>query len=139
MKNKYFSVIIFAILALPIAVNAGQVVVVNPANGDALDATAISKIYLGKLKKFPSGASVVAVNQKAGSAGKVEFDKKVTKKSASQIKAYWAKLMFSGKGKPPKEVGSDSDVKSFIAGEPNGIGYIDESSVDDSVKVLLKL
>lgn len=139
MKNRHFSAIIFAILTLPISAHAAQVVVVNPANGDTLDAASVSKIYLGKLKKFPGGASVVAVNQKAGSAGKIEFDKKVTKKSASQIKAYWAKLMFSGKGKPPKEVGSDSDVKSFVAGEPNGIGYIDEASVDSSVKVLLKL
>jgi hypothetical protein len=139
MKNTYYSITVLATLLFSIHVNAAQVVVVNPSNSTTVNKNDISRIFLGKLKAFPGGASVVAVNQKSGSTGKVEFDQKVVGKSASQIKAYWSKLMFSGKGKPPKELSNDNEIKSFIAGEPNAIGYIDEENIDSSVKVIFKL
>jgi hypothetical protein len=139
MKNTYYSITVLATLLFSIHVNAAQVVVVNPSNSTTVNKNDISRIFLGKLKAFPGGASVVAVNQKSGSTGKVEFDQKVVGKSASQIKAYWSKLMFSGKGKPPKELSNDNEIKSFIAGEPNAIGYIDEANIDSSVKVIFKL
>jgi hypothetical protein len=47
-------------------------------------------------------------------------------------------MVFTGKGTPPKEVADDAAVKSFVATTPGAVGYIDESKVDASVKVLLK-
>jgi ABC-type phosphate transport system substrate-binding protein len=47
-------------------------------------------------------------------------------------------LIFTGKGTPPKQSGSDADVKALIAKNPNMIGYIDASAVDGSVKVVHK-
>ena len=44
--------------------------------------------------------------------------------------------MFSGKGKPPKELGSDADVINFVSSNPGAIGYIDAGSVNESVKVV---
>ena len=139
MKNTYYSITVLATLLFSIHVNAAQVVVVNPSNSTTVNKNDISRIFLGKLKAFPGGPSVVAVNQKSASTGKVELDHNVVGKSASQIKAYWSKLMFSGKGKPPKELSNDNEIKSFIAGEPNAIGYIDEANIDSSVKVIFKL
>ncbi|MEW6994992.1 phosphate ABC transporter substrate-binding protein [Colwelliaceae bacterium MEBiC 14330] len=139
MKNTYYWLSVLVALLFSINLNAAQVVVVNPSNNTTVNKNEISRIFLGKLKAFPGGGSVVPVNQKSGSAGKVEFDQKVVGKSASQIKAYWSKLMFSGKGKPPKELNNDNAIKSFIANEPNAIGYIDEANIDSSVKVILKL
>lgn len=137
--NKILKVVLVSTALLTsVSSYAGQVVIVNPANAAALDKSVISRIFLGKLKKFPDGSSVVPVNQKSGSVDKSTFDEKALGKSSSQIKAYWSKLMFSGKGKPPKEFSSDGDVKSFVAKEANAIGYIDEASVDDTVKVVFK-
>jgi ABC-type phosphate transport system substrate-binding protein len=65
-----------------------------------------------------------------------DFEKKVLNKSASQIKAYWSKLVFTGKGTPPKEVSSDAEVINLIKSNPNLIGYVDESSVTGDVKVI---
>ena len=55
------------------------------------------------------------------------------------MKATWARLTFSGKGVPPKELPNSADVKKFVAGNPNAIGYIEKSAVDASVKVVLSL
>lgn len=115
---------------------ADVAVVVNSANASAVSDSEISRVFLGKLKKFSSGDSVTPVNSKMGGAVRNEFEQKVLRKSSSQVKAYWSKLVFSGKGKPPKEFGSDAEVLQFVAANPGAIGYVDAASVNDTVKVL---
>ena len=111
-------------------------VIVNSANGAAIDESDIARIFLGKVKTFSTGDKVTLVNLKFKEATRNEFEKKVLKKSSSQVKAYWSKLMFSGKGKPPKELASDKDILNFVAANPGAIGYVAEGSVDGTVKVI---
>lgn len=115
---------------------AETAVIVHPANGDAIDKDMVAKVFLGKTKSWSSGTSVVPLNQKEGSGIRSGFDEDVLGKSSSQVKSYWSKLMFTGKGTPPKELDSGSAVKSAVASDPAAIGYIDASEVDDSVKVV---
>ncbi|WP_300433457.1 phosphate ABC transporter substrate-binding protein, partial [uncultured Thalassolituus sp.] len=101
-----------------------------------MDADTISRIFLGKTSSFPDGSPAVPVDQSEGSDVRNDFTDKVLGKNASQLKAYWSRLIFTGKGTPPKEVGNNAAVKSLIAANPNMIGYIDSSAVDDTVKVV---
>ena len=110
---------------------AEVVVIVNPANGDAVSKDQIANVYLGKSTAF------TPIDQSDGSAIRGEFYKKVADKDASQAKALWSKLVFTGKATPPKEVGSSADVKKAIAANPKAIGYIEKSAVDATVKVVL--
>ena len=96
-------------------------------------------MFLGKNKTFSNGESAKAINLKSGNAIRKNFEKEVLGKSSSQVKAYWSKLIFSGKAKPLKEGASDSEVLNWVSSTPNAIGYIDASKVDDSVKVIKKL
>ena len=57
-------------------------------------------------------------------------------KTNAQVKSYWAKLIFTGKGTPPKEVANSDEVKKLVSTNPNTIGYIDKSHLDTSVKVI---
>jgi len=66
-----------------------------------------------------------------------EFYKKVLDKDSTQVKAIWSKLVFTGKASAPKELGSSADVKKAVAADPQAIGYIEKSQVDDTVKVIL--
>lgn len=118
---------------------AETVVVVNPGNGNSLTAQDITRIYQGKKKSFADGSTIVPLDQKNGSAGRAEFVKALLNKSPQQYKAYWAKLLFTGKGTPPKSVDSSAEVKSLVAKNPSTIGYIDVADVDASVKVVHKL
>lgn len=118
--------------------SAEVAVIVNPANGNAMNDKEISRVYLGKLKTFADGQAIEAVNLTSGNAARGEFEQKVLKKSSSQVKAYWSKLVFTGKGKPPKELGSDAEIIKLVAATPNAIGYVDASKLDGSVKVLKK-
>jgi hypothetical protein len=57
-------------------------------------------------------------------------------KSAAQMKSHWSKIIFTGRGQPPKTVSSGVEVKKLIAANPQAIGYIERTAVDSSLKVL---
>ena len=134
------SVFIGALLALAGLAQAQVAVIVNPKNPTAsMTADQVSGIFLGKSNTLPSGATAVPADLPESAAARDQFYSKVTGKQAAQVKAAWSRLVFSGKGTPPKELGSAADVKKFVAGNPDAIGYIEKSAVDGSVKVVLSV
>lgn len=138
--NAKKSVFAALLLAMSGGVLAEVAVVVHPSAGfDSLTEDDISRLFLGKSKSFPNGESAVPVNQNEGEATRDKFNDAVVKKNASQLKAYWSQLVFTGKGTPPKDVGGSADVKKLVAANPNMIGYVDSSAVDGSVKVVYKI
>lgn len=129
---------LLCITAFSVSLNATAdvAVIVNLDNESSFADGEISRLFLGKLKKFSSGDKAVAINLKLGNETRKSFEKKVLNKSSSQIKAYWSKRVFSGKGKPPPELVSDKDVIAMVSSDNNIIAYIDAASVDDTVKVV---
>lgn len=116
--------------------NAGVVVIVSADSTiEQLNKGDVSDIFLAKKSSFPNGASAVPVDQAENSADRESFHEMVTGMSGRQLKSYWSKLVFSGKGEPPKEV-SDAEIVSEVAGDPSKIGYVDSSRVTDSVRVV---
>ena len=118
------------------AVKAEIAVVVNPANANAVSADELNRLFLGRTASFADGSKAMPLNQAEGQTARDEFDSKVLNRSASQLKAYWSKLVFTGKGTPPKELADDAAVKAAVAADPNAIGYISSANVDGSVKVV---
>ena len=135
MKLKSMKLILaIACGALCLPVLAEIVLVVNPKNPTAtLTADQASQFYLGISNSF------APVDHAESSPLRAEFYKKVTHKEPGQVRAIWAKLVFTGKGRPPKEYASDEEVKKAVAADVNAIGYIDKSAVDASVKVVLSV
>ncbi len=138
-KKQHFvlAALAVALLNTPLAeAQADVAVIVNPANKvSKMSANDIKRIYLGKAKTFPQGSSAVAVDLKDSSAKNL-FYKKVVKKSPTQLKAYWSKLIFTGKGTPPTVKNRDEDVIKWVAENREAIAYVDASSVNSSVKVI---
>lgn len=115
---------------------AELVVIVNPANANTLDSKTVQRIFLGKDKKFADGNESIAVNQSADTQIRQDFDEAVLGRSSSQVSAYWSKLVFTGKGIPPKEVSSDAEVIDLVSKNPSVVGYINRASVTDAVKIV---
>lgn len=133
MKN----LVSISLLCVSAYTSAEVAVIVNPNNNNTLDKGMISKIYLGKTKSYADGGKIKAVGQKGTAVAKA-FTQNVVGKSSSQFKAYWSKLIFTGKGTPPDPLSSDQAVIDFVASNPLGIGYIDSGKVTDAVKVIGK-
>jgi ABC-type phosphate transport system substrate-binding protein len=135
MKNAYFLTSLISVL-FSANLWAGSVVIVHPSNANTLSLDDVAKIYLGKRKSYPDGNEAIPLDHPEGSASRTVFVTNVLKKNDQQIKAYWAQLLFTGKGTPPKEVSSSEEVKRLVASNPALIGYIDEAVVDNSVTVV---
>lgn len=103
----------------------------------ALTKEQATAIFLGKNSNLPNGAPAVLFDLPESNPLRDEFYTKVTGKSAAQVKAHWAKMSFTGKGTPPREVASSSELKKAIAGIVGGIGYIEKAALDDSVRSVL--
>ena len=97
----------------------------------------VADIFLGQIASLPGGSEVVAVDQVIGSPERDEFYAKVTSKTRPLVKAYWTKMIFTGRGQPPKEVASSAAIRKMVAENPGLIGYIDKSALDSSVKTVL--
>lgn len=135
---KLIAQILFAALAFTSLAHADVVVVVSAKSSvAALSKDQVADLYLGKSQELGGGSA--ALFDLPDGATKDAFYDKATGRSLSQIKATWSKLLFNGKGLPPKEAASPAELKKAIAGNPNAVGYLDSSAVDGSVKVVLKL
>lgn len=137
MKSSIKNIAMATLLTVSTGVLAEVSVIVHPSNGASIDTKMASKLFLGKSKKFPGGEEAVPIEQADGSSARTEFHQNVTKKKSAQLKSYWSRIVFTGKGQPPKQVGSDAGMVSLISKNPNMIGYVDSSAVNDSVKVVL--
>jgi ABC-type phosphate transport system substrate-binding protein len=102
----------------------------------ALSRAQVEDIFLGKTIRFPDGAPVVAIDQPEGSAVRDEFYNKVAGKTAAQVKAYWSKIIFTGRGQPPPSVSNTIEMMKRIGANPAAIGYIDRNMINDSVRVV---
>jgi len=129
--NTKTLLISLSLLAVSSVAIADIAVIANSNSSASVSQKDVKKIFLGKK------TSMTPVDQKDGNAIRDTFYQSVAKKDASQMKAYWSKMIFSGKAIPPEVSEDDAAVKAWVAKNPKGIGYIDSSSVDNSVKVLL--
>jgi ABC-type phosphate transport system substrate-binding protein len=132
MNTPALGALIFAVLAAPNIFAAEIVVIVNPA-AKLLSKDQIADLYLGR------GGGLTPIDQTAGSAIYVEFYKKATGRDVAQVKAIWSRILFNGRGLPPKQLPDSAAVKRAVAADPNAVGYIEKSAADTSVKVVLPL
>ena len=140
MKTLTLCMMTGALALATASTSADIVVIVNPKNPAAnMTAEQLAAIYLGTTTSFPDGGTVALADQPESAAIRNDFYQKATGRSAAQVKATWARITFTGKGTPPKELKSDADVKAVGAGDAKAIGYVDSSAVDGSVKAIAKL
>ena len=129
--NKLLTILALSLVAVTSA-NAAVVVIGNPAAADT-SINDVKKAFLGK-----GDSSIVVYELEEGNPTRSEFHQAVTGKSDAQLKAFWSKQVFTGKGTPPATVSNAAAMKSAIGSNPNAIGYIDEADVDATVKVIIK-
>ncbi len=140
-KNAYLGLILASImLSLNCSAAEADVVAVVSAKNPAcmLSRQQVTDIFLGKTARLPNGAIAVPIDQPDGSAERNEFYSRFADKSEAQIRAYWASLVFTGRGRPPQEAQDDADMKVLLVNDPNAIGYIERDKVDDRVKICSK-
>jgi ABC-type phosphate transport system substrate-binding protein len=103
----------------------------------SLNKSQVADLFLGRASRFPNGVQAVPIDQADGSVVHDEFYAKFTGKTAAQLKTYWSKIIFTGRGQPPPAVPNSVEMKRRLIANPAAIGYIEQDLVDSSVRVVL--
>jgi ABC-type phosphate transport system substrate-binding protein len=139
MIHRLARLILFGFLAAaPSLAAAEEVVPVVSARSTVtqLNANQVADIFLGKSNRFPDGSVAVPIDLSEDSPLRERFYTLFTGKSPAQLKAHWSRIIFTGRGQPPRQVSTSAEVKKALADNPNAIAYIDPKQVDSSMRVL---
>lgn len=134
--KKFSKAMLIASTFFSLSCFADVAVIVNTTNNNPIDESFIKKVYLGKAKSFEDGAKIEMYTLGDADAATVEFREKVLNKTNSQYKSYWSKLVFTGKGTPPKEMSNANEMINEVKRNTNTIGFIASDKVTDDVKVI---
>jgi ABC-type phosphate transport system substrate-binding protein len=115
------------------------VVVSSRSQVTSINADQAAAIFLGHASRFPDGTQAVAIDQQLGAPQRDSFYRELTGKTPALLKAHWSKMVFTGRGQPPREAGGDAGVRRLVAENPAMIGYIGRDALDASVRAVLVL
>ncbi|MBC7916598.1 MAG: phosphate ABC transporter substrate-binding protein [Rhodoferax sp.] len=102
---------------------------------NALSREEVANIFLGRNAFLPNKEKVVPIDAPEQSGIYAQFHELVTLKSPTQLKAYWAKMVFAGASVPPRELEA-SVAARLVASDGAFIAYVDRKWVTDKMKVV---
>lgn len=140
LKFAFRATLVFSLMLLATVCKAEWAVVVNPAvEINSLEKSEVARIFMKKSKTLPNGEEVIPLSQASRADVNEAFFAKISGQNKMQRDAYWARLMFTGKGRPPEDAKSNEVMKQRIAEDKRYIGYVDAASVDSTVKVVCRI
>ncbi len=140
MATRTIAVLLgLALLAPALAGGRDRVaVIVNRERRADLSIDDVAQIYLRRKRFWEDGAPVVPLNLPSANPLRERFSQLVLRETETRLADYWNRLYFRGI-LPPATLVSTESVRRYVASDPNAIGYVPESEVDGSVRVLLRL
>ena len=116
---------------------AEMVVIVQAGSRvEHLERSEVVNIFMGRYRRLPDGLQAQPLDIDGESPERREFYNKLLDKTPAEINAYWARLTFSGRTRPPRGLRSQAEVLARVAADPAAIGYIDRQNLNHHVKVV---
>lgn len=123
--------------ATPALAQDFQVIVHEDRPEDSLTRKELSRLFLRQVTRWKDGAQVVPVDQPKGTPVRSAFLKEIHDKDEAEYAKYWVRLVFTGRGHPPDELGGNAGVLGAVTANPAAIGYVSRGTdLPDGVKVL---
>ena len=127
------------ILVLPMQLMADVVVVAGKDSPvTTISESQLRKLYLEGTSRI-AGNRVKALDLPEGSRVRTEFYQKAVGKSPAQMKSYWARMIFTGRGAPPRMVSGVRAMQVMLENNPELVGYLPADQVSSGLKVLHRL
>lgn len=96
----------------------------------------LADLYLGRSSRFEDGRPAMPVDQEQGASARESFYETYLRRSTAEIKAHWSKIIFTGRGRPPRDVPGGEQMRELLADNPRAIGYLDHRLVDGRLRVV---
>lgn len=113
-------------------------VIVHPERRADLSIDDVAQIYLRRKRFWSDGSPVVPLNLSSTDPLRQRFSRVVLRQDAQRLAEYWNRQYFYGVF-PPATLASAEAMRRYVAADPNAIGYVPSSLVDDSVRILFRL
>ncbi|MEE3320533.1 MAG: hypothetical protein VX258_07575 [Pseudomonadota bacterium] len=127
------------IICLPLQVMAEVVVVVGKDSPiSSLSESQLRQLYLEGSGRI-NGTSVKALDLPEDNRARKEFYQEAVGKTPAQMKSYWARMIFTGRGAPPRMVSGNRAMQVMLESNPELIGYLPGDQVSSGLKVLYRL
>lgn len=115
------------------------VVVTNQKNDvEVLDKKGLINLFMGKYSAFPNGKQATPIDIEVEAKLKAEFYEALVGLPPARVNAYWSRLKFSGRVKPPEIELTIDDVKQRLEEDESALAYVYESYVTDKMKVVYR-
>ena len=132
--------IFFTVLCSMSALAEDIVVVVNQKNSvSKLSRDEVIDIYMGRNRQLPSGVMALPLDLPNSSPEREQFYYRLTGKTMSQINAYWARLILTGRASPPTLMHSQAEAMQMVTDNRSAVGYVNRSSASSHAKIVLDL
>lgn len=100
-------------------------IIVHPDNPvTSVDRQFLADAFLKKVTRWPDKRVMHPVDLRPSAVPRSHFSKEVLKRSVAAIKAYWQQRIFSGRGVPPPELGTEDDVVAYVLKYNGAVGYV---------------
>jgi hypothetical protein len=136
MRN-YIAVFATAIVLMATPAQAELVVIANLDSGiEQLSRNDVINIFMARYQKLPSGIIAFPIDL---TIKKEAFYRELVDKTLAEINSYWARLVFSGRGSPPRQMDVPEEVLQTVSDNRGALGYLDDAEVDDRVRIVYRL
>jgi ABC-type phosphate transport system substrate-binding protein len=130
--------VVLLMLLTPLA-SAELVIIANPNSGiERLTKSEVINIYLGRYRRLSTGSTAAPIDIANGEENKAMFYEQLVNKNLAEINAYWARLVFSGKTRPPQQVDNAEDALNIVANDTNALAYVERSAVNSQVLIVFE-
>lgn len=134
-KLRWISLVL--IVVGPVAAVAESIVIVHPESKvSVISRSELSKIFLRRLRTWADGTDALPVDQLPSGEAREEFSQRIHGRGVVTVEVYWKRMIFSGRGVPPRELADDQAVLEFVRSNPGAVGYVSSATALEGVKRL---
>ncbi len=138
MPRTLAKIAITGLLSVLMNLACAEVVVVVSDRSPVLELTntELADIYLGRLTHLSDGRPILPIDQAEQTRVHGSFYQQYLGRTPAQIRSHWSRLIFTGRGQPPKTVANDAALADILNRNPNAIGYVDSETIPKGLRVL---
>ncbi|ENO90738.1 hypothetical protein [Thauera linaloolentis] len=138
---RLWIVLVSILLAFATGETRAELLIATARDGavEALSRDEAEQLYLGRRATLAARTPLLLLDLPPGES-RDQFYRLLTGKNPSQIRAYWSRMVFTGRALPPKEAADASDARRLLLENPGAIGYLPSHYANDpSLRILLHL
>lgn len=117
--------------------NAGDLVLITQRDSDLdISSNHLKRLYFGKISSLPNGRKVTVLVYTKDDNQFQQFTRRYLGRTSQQLRSFWAKQLFTGRGSLPVRVDSPEEMIARVASSDEYVGYIAIEDLREPVKIL---